>query len=180
MPFEGSVISCRNLRSLGRAFVDSPDNPLPPMSNSVPGSRPERRLRYALALEAEVGPSRGTVILLQGRKRGEREGFRAMRDLNASAFASRPSNWRGQGRSFRSTRSPTVGHVTHVGITPTISCAYSRKSCWRAARPYAILLIPWAGWWRLAAMERAGAARGTHGATRALCRSCPARHSRRG
>ncbi|ALN72591.1 alpha/beta fold hydrolase [Aureimonas sp. AU20] len=141
---------------LAAPFVGSPDNPPPTdVEFGFLDLGRERRLRYALALGAEGGPSRGTVILLQGRNEASEKYFETMRDLNRLGFCVATFDWRGQGRSFRSTRSPTVGHVTRVGhYADDLLRVFSEVVLARCPGPYAILAHSMGGLVALAAMER--------------------------
>lgn len=95
-------------------FFETPGNPAP--DNLVPGfllTSDKRRLRYAIAHVR--GPSRGTVVLLQGRNEAIEKYFETIGDLNARGFSVVTFDWRGQGGSERLLRRSRLGHVRHFG-----------------------------------------------------------------
>ena len=67
-------------------------------------------LRYAL-LKASSHPSRGTVVLLQGRNEFIEKYYETIDELAMRGFAVATFDWRGQGGSHRLLRDPLRGYV---------------------------------------------------------------------
>lgn len=138
-------------------FVASADNPPPEgVEFGQLEIGPGRMLRYALALKTEGGaPSRGTVILLQGRNEASEKYFETMRDLNRLGFSVATFDWRGQGRSFRQIGNVSVGHVTRLAhFSDDLMCFLQDVVLARCPAPYAILAHSMGGLVALSATER--------------------------
>jgi len=71
-------------------------------------------LRYA-RWPSRRRPSRGTVLILQGRAEFIEKYFETVGDLQRRGFAAATFDWRGQGGSTRLVRSPRKGHVDDFG-----------------------------------------------------------------
>ncbi len=86
-------------------------NPLPHgVRSGLFQTRDDKSLRYAL-LKAESRPTRGTVIVLQGRNEFIEKYFETMTDLAERGFTVATFDWRGQGGSHRLLRDRLRGYV---------------------------------------------------------------------
>jgi lysophospholipase len=96
------------------SFVEIPENPVPP--NAVVGfvtTTDGVRLRFARF--PTTAPSRGTVIVLQGRAEFIEKYFETAVDLGERGFSVVTLDFRGQGRSERRLRNRRKGHVDDFG-----------------------------------------------------------------
>ncbi|TCQ76187.1 lysophospholipase [Ochrobactrum sp. BH3] len=86
-------------------------NPIPPGTRSgMLETRDGKSLRYAL-LKSQTKPSRGTIILLQGRNEFIEKYFETMSDLSDRGFTVATLDWRGQGGSHRLLKDRLRGYV---------------------------------------------------------------------
>ena len=91
-------------------LVDHPLAPIPPGARcGVVTAADGVRLRWATF--APLAPTRGTVLILQGRAEFIERWFETVRDLQVRGFAVVTFDWRGQGGSQRLAGDPTKGHV---------------------------------------------------------------------
>jgi len=70
------------------------------------------KLRYA-RWQTALRPSKGTVIILQGRAESIEKYFETITDLRERGFGVLTFDWRGQGLSSRLLRDPDKGHIEH-------------------------------------------------------------------
>ncbi len=68
-------------------------------------------MRYA-AWPATRGPSRGTMVIFQGRTEFIEKYFETVSDLRRRGFAVAIQDWRGQGGSYRPIDDPRKGHIS--------------------------------------------------------------------
>ncbi|MCJ8521306.1 lysophospholipase [Pseudorhizobium tarimense] len=89
----------------------TPDNP-PPANYSAGYFNGYKgvRLRYAI-FRSEISPSKGTVVLMQGRNECIEKYFETIRDLNAMGLWVATFDLRGQGGSDRLLKKKRKGHV---------------------------------------------------------------------
>lgn len=86
-------------------------NPIPPGTHSgMLETRDGKSLRYAL-VKSQSKPSRGTVILLQGRNEFIEKYYETMSDLSQRGFNVATLDWRGQGGSHRLLKDRFRGYV---------------------------------------------------------------------
>lgn len=92
-------------------LIETADNPLPP--NPVTGviHTPDRvGIRFA-RWKTQFPPSKGTVLLLQGRAEFIEKLFETVGNLRANGFDVLCFDWRGQGGSSRMLKDPARGYV---------------------------------------------------------------------
>ncbi|MBO0661377.1 alpha/beta hydrolase [Jiella sp. MQZ9-1] len=120
-------------------FVEIPGNPPPPgLTGGYFSTSDGRRLRYAISKGER--PTRGTIVLLQGRNEAIEKYFETIADLNRRGFAVATFDWRGQGGSERLLRRRNLGHVRHFGQYLTdLECAMQEVVLPDCRAPYTIL-----------------------------------------
>ncbi|MEP1209579.1 MAG: alpha/beta hydrolase [Rhizobiaceae bacterium] len=92
-------------------LFETSGNPIPDGSRSGFATTPDGiKLRYA-RWETQIHPSKGTVILLQGRSEHIEKYFETVEDLRKRGFGVLTFDWRGQGGSDRMLGDPRKGHV---------------------------------------------------------------------
>ena len=87
------------------------DNPIPPQARVVTVTTDDGRSLRTARFLAQHTPSRGTVVLLQGRAETIEKYFEVITELQARGFAVVAFDWRGQGGSDRPLSDPRKGHL---------------------------------------------------------------------
>ena len=94
-------------------LYDFKENPVPEGSKVRFLTTPDGiRLRYA-HWQASLRPSKGTVVILQGRAESIEKYFETVTDLRERGFGVLTFDWRGQGLSDRLLKDPKRGHIEH-------------------------------------------------------------------
>ena len=95
------------------SFVEIDGNPKPQgLTGGLFKLRDGKRLRYAIARPQR--PTRGTVLLLQGRNEAIEKYFETITDLTTRGFTVAIFDWRGQGGSDRHLRNSAKGHIDRI------------------------------------------------------------------
>ena len=96
-------------------LVSIPSNPVPEGARPGIVETPDGfRLRYA-RFTTTVRPSRGTVVIAQGRAESIEKYFETITDLQSRGFGVLAFDWRGQGGSDRVHPDPRRGHIGSFG-----------------------------------------------------------------